>query len=275
MNRIVVATLSMLLGCVKQSTTPPTDAPTDAPPVVDTTVEVPRGVPGGIPGGLVRREPTPIETTPTTEAAVTPTPEQRARVNAIRDRGFARVTRDARYKAELKRQIEGVTDPTIAYERGKAMGAILSSRGMSRLSDSMLERWMLTRAKFNLSSREACAGLWGGPMSDDALTFALASLDDKTLADFMHVIAEATLAELSATTPLVQDVESLRAGITALQDQLTPEDRDRFAAVLAGTRTTVDDQCFASRVLHDRVTGLPADVRARFIRALAASMAAP
>jgi len=40
-------------------------------------------------------------------------------------------------------------------------------------------------------------------------------------------------------------------------------------------RMTLDDQCFASHVLHDRVAGLPVDVRARFIRALAASMASP
>jgi hypothetical protein len=262
MKRGAVALLAMLLGCAKQSSAP-AEPPNPVAPA--------HGIPGGVPGGI----PAPPRIETTTTPAGKPSPEQAARVEAIRDRGLARLTRDARYKAELMRQIEGVTDVAVARERGRIIGMILSSRGMPRLSDAMLERWMLIRAQLNLSSEDACAALWGGPMSEDTLTLALASLDDDTLADFVHIIAEASLAELSATTPLVQDHDGLKLGITALQDQLTPDDRERFAAILAGTRTTPSDQCFASRVLHDRVGWIPPEVRVRFIRALAASMAAP
>ena len=212
---------------------------------------------------------------PSPEVATTVSEADRKRIEAVRDREMAILTKDPRWEAYLKRSLLGVTDPQVAYDRGFVLGRTLTERGVGRLSAAHLDRWCQLRLRIAETSEQACAGLWTGVYPGDSHNAALARLSEDDLADLMRMNAEAGLAELGAKEPLASDPEALRLGLDAIAKTLSKAERARLDQVLTGQTTVAADHCFATKAIHARAAKLPQALRTRFLRAMAVSIAEP
>lgn len=150
---------------------------------------------------------------------------------------------------------------------GAAAGELLSRRGLARLPDAELDRWLALQIRIAAASTEVCAANWLGDPHPDDLFRAVAALNPADVASFFHFTGEATRLE-ALGGPLQVDSDALGQGAAAVIEAMSEGDRARFAAAAdAGAEVTKAEACWAQTTLLTGARSLASGQKSAFLRA--------
>ncbi len=143
---------------------------------------------------------------------------------ALRDRSL-----DAAASGLLGRPLRTPGDQRAAF-------ALLSARGLSRLSAAQLDEVFSIRLALAESSASVCVGLWRGHIVDGEVMAALARLPPETALRWFALSREGMRAALAPdfTVP-PEDSIAVQEVLRRAEHALAPADRARFSRVIDGS----------------------------------------
>jgi hypothetical protein len=148
--------------------------------------------------------------------------------------------------------------------------AVLSARGLPRLSDDELLEWEALRERLAMSSPEACAAFGAGRIDANAIFAVLSRQDDDTIRSWIRIGMHA--AELGIDTEPEVDFDAaedaLDAGINAMISSLPEDEQSAYGARLEPTATDDGSACESFRATAEGLWRLDLTGRVAVLRAL-------
>lgn len=137
-----------------------------------------------------------------------------------------------------------------------------------------LDQWNVLRLKLANLSTELCAGFINGKADNEIFKKAFSKLSDSDIEKWFKIsfksIKSAVINEKSYDSKIAQ--ENFRIGLSRVFEVVGNKDTEKTLDILQHSATkSPDDNCWASKKIHEGAKLLPEKQRLEFLKALASA----
>ncbi len=161
---------------------------------------------------------------------------------------------------------------TIPADQMNTVSRNWGREGLYWLSLEDLDNWNSYRLMLAAASEQICAGFMNGNIDQQSLEQGFEKISDedaKKWFDLSLVSMKAAILN-EGKFDANKNLEEFQAGLIQLLPLMIVEDRQRFVDVLQNTTTkSPQENCWATKTLHESVKKLPNEQRHQFLKVLA------